>query len=192
MPRKPKAPAIQVMPRKTGDGYLEDAYEILEVHAADVMAAAKVEPMLELAGILGKVWDYLEASDTQAARKLLAMRARITQKSQQNVVPFEAYCVAADVDTRIALGVIADVMKSHVSLLRSSAALDKFEKSRRNGAEENVHFNSGERLAVLPPVEKDVKALSDRFNERFLSEQPGDAAPVGIDDEGDEDEEEGD
>jgi len=187
MPRKPAEPKLIRLPRKTAEGSLEEAYELLGVNAADVMAAPKVSDLLELCGILGKVWDYLEASDTASAKKLVSMRARISMKSHMNVLPFEAFCVAAEVDTRIALGILADVIKAHVSILRNASALEKFEKAK--GKAEAANPNAGSELAVLPPIEKDVKRLSDRFNQRFLNQAPNadlDVPVVEEDEEGDD------
>jgi hypothetical protein len=122
MPRKPSL--TPRMPVKTKAGNARDAYDLLGIVVADVMMVPKIEPLLKQAGVMSKIWEFLGASDQEEARKLLAMRGRVT-KAQANAIPFEAYCVAAGIPTKRALAVITGEVFSQTdqaALLMASAA----------------------------------------------------------------------
>lgn len=93
-------------PRKTKADWQAEAYNLLGVDEYDVLAVQKIEPLLKRSDVLGKVWQFLEVSPKEVCKKLLAQRMKLTSNSLRNAVPFEAYCVAAGIDTAEALGVI--------------------------------------------------------------------------------------
>jgi len=92
-----------------------DAITVLQVTPEAVASVPQISKILQSAGIRTKldysgnedptVWDYLESSDERDARALLAQRDLLTAEMQM-VTPFEAYCVAAGIPTKKALGLI--------------------------------------------------------------------------------------
>jgi hypothetical protein len=94
------------MPRKTKAGLKAQAYDLLGIDEYDVLASPKIEPMLKKSGMLEKVWDYLETSTDEMARKLIAQRYKLKTKTERAAVPFEAFCIAAELDTKRVLGMI--------------------------------------------------------------------------------------
>ena len=103
MPRKSTSPR---MPRKTKAGFKEQAFDLLGINEADLLMVAQIEPLLKRANVLEKVWEYLETSSDEMARILIAQKYKLSLKSQRDAVPFEAYCVAARLDTKKVLGLI--------------------------------------------------------------------------------------
>jgi len=92
-----------------------DAYEILQITEDAVASAPKITRLLTAAGIStndrefdgepATVWDYLESSEEPEARAIIAARA-LLKVTVAPSVPFEAFCVAAGVTTKKALGII--------------------------------------------------------------------------------------
>ena len=102
-----------------------EAYRLLSIEEIDVLGVAKITPILQKANVLPKVWDYLSMSSEETARKLVAMKDRLSTKAQVNSVPFEAFCVAAGVETKKALALITAEVYSATeqsALLMASAA----------------------------------------------------------------------
>ncbi len=83
-----------------------EALIILEVTEEQVTRAPKISHILKESGI-ADVWDYLRGSSKPQARALVDARFRrgLTDK-QAAMLPFEAFCVAADVSPQDALGLI--------------------------------------------------------------------------------------
>lgn len=117
-----KSPILR-LPRKTKVGLKAQAYELLGVCETDVLLAPRIEPLLRKAlqqpprngsdgevekqpDALERVWEYLETSSDDMARVLIAQKYKLVNKSQRTAVPFEAYCVAARLDTKKVLGLI--------------------------------------------------------------------------------------
>jgi hypothetical protein len=120
--------AIKKKPAKTRikgkSNHEQDAYTMLCIEAEDVAIVPRISHLLKAARIYGKVFDILSGSEDPQARKLLDMRARLN-KCQADSIPFEAYCVAADISTKDAFGLISkETMDqfSQVSTLLAKAA----------------------------------------------------------------------
>ena len=112
------------MPRKTKAGLAREACDILGIKRTDYAGVPKIEGLLREAGVFARVWDYLAASDDEIALALIAKRRCLTQ-SQVNSLPFEAFCVAAKIETKRALAIITSEVFSQTeqtSLLMASAA----------------------------------------------------------------------
>jgi hypothetical protein len=136
------------IPRKTKAGLAKEAYEILGIHEADVMGVPKIQPLLEQAGVLSKVWEYLAASDDEVARLLLA-KLRCLSKSHVNALPFEAFCVAAKVETKKVFGVICSevyAQTEQTSLLMAASAHPDVVKATIEAA---VHPTGSKERAML-------------------------------------------
>lgn len=120
-----KKQATARMPRKTKVGLQREAYDLLGIKEGDVLGVPKIEPLLKQSGLLEKVWSYLETSADEIARLLVAQKYKLSNVSQRNSVPFEAYCVAAGIETKRALGIIISEVYSQneqAALLMASAA----------------------------------------------------------------------
>ena len=199
------------MPRKTKVGLKREAYELLGIEEADVMAVPRIEPMLKRASVFEKVWGYLETSGEEMARVLIAQKYKLKNKSQRAAVPFEAYCVAARLDTKKVMGLIfaevfsqnqqaAELMAANAQPDVVKATIDRAVEPGGTRERDMLHKHSrfvpvpqtsvtfvktankvvggddnSQTLAVLPPIEKTVRDISDRFNERLLGVAP--AAP---------------
>lgn len=142
-----------------------EALDLLDVTEADLLAVPKIEPLLREAQVLDKVWDYLELGrEYEVARKMLLHRERLKAVKLERCVPFEAYCLSAKVVTLDCIAVITKVMKTHVDLLNSSKKLG------------GLHDGTGTAIArsetaVLPPIEDDIRSISERFNEQARQEE---------------------
>lgn len=82
-----------------------EALVLLEISEEQIDRAPKITHVLKAANMLDNVWDYLEGSSKPQARAILEVRSRLN-KRQSKDVPFEAYCVAADVSPRDALALL--------------------------------------------------------------------------------------
>lgn len=109
----PKTAPLPRTPRKTKVGLRNEAYELLGIENADVMLVPKIEPLLKTAGVLEKVWMYLETSSDEMARILIAQKYKLKNKSQRSSVPLEAYCLAAKLEPKRVLGLIFGEVYSH-------------------------------------------------------------------------------
>lgn len=160
-----------------------EALDLLDITEADILTIPRIEPLLEQACILEKVWDYLFLGrEYEVARKILVKYESLRAVKLHTFVPFEAYCVAAKTPTLEVLAVLSKVMKSHVDLLSQSKKL--------GALHENSGASSGTRaaVAVLPAIEDDIRTISDKFNE----EQQARTAPAPEGEYGDEEDEEDD
>lgn len=144
-----------------------EALDLLDITEADILSIPKIEPLLEQACILEKVWDYLFLGrEYDAAKKVLVKYEMLRAVKLHTFVPFEAYCVASKTPTLDVLTVLSKVMKSHVDLLSNSKKL---------GA---LHENSGASssgraaVAVLPAIEDDIRTVSDKFNDEQARRAP--------------------
>lgn len=179
------------MPQKNKLQLRREALEILEIDEVDVMASVKIEPILKEADVLPKVWQYLEESSLMPARRLLAIRKKLTA-TQLKSVPFEAICLAAKVPPEEAFACICAAAFSHgeqSALLKRSVHFGSvvdatIEAARKptGRTERNLLFKEQgkirsvslvsqpevvEQSVLLPPIEDLAKTASDRFNERF-------------------------
>jgi hypothetical protein len=82
-----------------------EALIMLEISEQQIESAPKISHVLKAAGMLDNVWDYLEGSAKPQARAILEARSRLNKK-QAKEVPFEAFCVAADVSPKDALALL--------------------------------------------------------------------------------------
>lgn len=203
-----KTASLPRLPRKTKSGLREEAYALLGIEDADVQLVPKIEPLLKRAGVLAKVWAYLETSEDPQARVLIAQKYKLKNKSQREAISFEAYCVAAKLDTKKVLGLIfsevysqnqqaAELMAASAQPDVVKATIDAAKQPGGSREREMMHKHSkfvpipktsitfvrdaqkvvggddnSQTLAVLPPIEKTVREISDRFNERLLSAPP--------------------
>lgn len=104
-----------------------DAYTLLCIEPHEVDSAPRISHLLKAAGIYSTVFDILSGSEEPEARKLVEMRARLN-KRQARVVPFEAYCVAAEIAPKKAFGIISQETMDQcgqVSVLLAKAAHPK-------------------------------------------------------------------
>jgi hypothetical protein len=76
-----------------------EAYEMLEVTPAQVAAEPAVSHLLRKLGSRATVLQYLRGSADEDARRFLTVYDRYT-KGQQNILPLEAFCVAAKITTK--------------------------------------------------------------------------------------------
>jgi len=187
-----------------------ETLEILGVDEVDVMASVKIEKILKEADVLPKVWQYLEESSLMPARRLLAVRKKLTA-SQVKSVPFEAFCVAAKVPPGEAFACICEAAFSHgeqAALLKRSVhfgsivdATIEAAKKPTGRTERNLLFKEQgkirsvttlvqpevvEQPVLLPPIEDLAQTVSDRFNERFPTPKAIPAAaldPIDLDEE---------
>ena len=91
---------------KTRQELAEEALILLEVKPEDVLASPRIEHLFKGIGGKEKVFVYLAGSEEPEARKLLELRSRLT-RDQRKAVPFEAYCIAAEVSTKKMFGIIS-------------------------------------------------------------------------------------
>lgn len=82
-----------------------EALVMLEVTEEQVATSPRISHVLEVAGMLDSVWDYLAGSGNAKSRAILSARSRLTKKQSEGV-PFEAYCVAAGVSPQEALALL--------------------------------------------------------------------------------------
>lgn len=82
-----------------------EALVLLEITEEQVATAPKISHVLKAAQMLDNVWDYLEGSSKPQARAIVEARKRLS-KPQAKEVPFEAYCVAAQVSPQEALAIL--------------------------------------------------------------------------------------
>lgn len=82
-----------------------EALTRLEITEEQITKAPKISHVLRAANMLDNVWDYLEGSGKAQARQILEMRDRLSIKLRDGV-PFEAYCVAANVRPQDALALL--------------------------------------------------------------------------------------
>jgi hypothetical protein len=215
------------MPRKTKLGLREQAYELLGVDDMDVVLGPKIEPLLKTAGVLEKVWSYLETSGDEMARLLIAQKYKLATKSQRDAVPLEAYCLAAKLDPKKVLGLIfaevysqneqaAGLMAAHAQPDIVQATIDAAKQPGGSRERSMMHQHSkfvpvpktsfifapragkvvegddnSQTLAVLPPIEKVVRDVSDRFNERLLTAPTTEIMQGDFEDEDEEEDDEG-
>jgi hypothetical protein len=214
------------LPRKTKSGSIREAFDLLGIHEADVCIVPQITPLLKKANVLERVWDYLETSGDETARILIAQKYKLKTKTQRNLVPFEAYCVSAKLDTKKVLGLIfaevysqneqaAGLMAAEAqpSIVQATinAAIQPGGSRERDMMHKHSNFvpvpktsitvvhggknvigggqQTNQSLAVLPPIEKTVRDISDRFNERLLSAAPPAQDESIIDHEDEEDDE---
>jgi hypothetical protein len=197
--------ALPRMPRKTKAGFKQQAYDLLGVNESEVVMVPQIEPLLKKANVLDKVWEYLETSGDDMARLLIAQKYKLSNKSMRSSVPFEAYCLAAKLDTKKVLGLIfAEVYSQNeqASGLMAAAAqpdvvratIDAAKQPGGSRERDMMHKHStfipvpktsitfvreagrvvggddnSQTLTVLPPIEKTVRDLSDRFNEKLMN-----------------------
>jgi hypothetical protein len=102
----PKRASLPRLPRPTKTGLKQQAYDLLGIEEADIVMVPKIEPLLKKAGVLEKVWDYLETSGDDMARHLIAQKYKLKNVSQRKALPFEAFCFAAHLDTKKVLALI--------------------------------------------------------------------------------------
>ena len=151
-------------PRKSKDSAKREALELLEITEADVLSVPRIEPLLAQAGVLDRVWDYvLAASEVPIGKKLLQRYDLLRVAGVHKAVPFEAYCVACDVWTSDAVAMITKVMKTHVDLLTKSKQLGTLTEGKNDG------ITQRQDVALLPPIEDEIRQLSDRFNESLMT-----------------------
>jgi hypothetical protein len=220
------AATLPRMPRKTKLGLREQAYELLGVDDMDVVLGPKIEPLLKTAGVLEKVWSYLETSGDEMARLLIAQKYKLATKSQRDAVPLEAYCLAAKLDPKKVLGLIfAEVYSQNeqaAGLMAAAAqpdivraTIDRAVEPGGTRERDMMHKHSrfvpvpqtsvtfvrkagkviggddnSQTLAVLPPIEKVVRDVSDRFNERLLTAPAPEILEVDFEDEDEDDNDE--
>ncbi len=193
------------LPKKTKAGYRTEAFELLGVTEADMLSVPKIEPLLKQSGVLERVWNYLETSRDELARQLVAQKYKLLNASQRNSVPFEAFCVAAGLETGKVLGLIVSEVyqqNEQAALLMAASAqpdvvqatIDAAVQPAGTRERDMLHKHSGfvpvpktsvtivhggknvigggqqtnQTLAVLPPIEQEIRRVSDRFNERRL------------------------
>lgn len=84
-----------------------NAYTMLEISPRDVAGQPRIEHLFRRIGGAPKVWEYLQGSEEPEARKLLEFRARLTV-AQTKAIPFEAFCVAAQIPVKRMFGIISE------------------------------------------------------------------------------------
>lgn len=177
---RPKPARPPKAPKRTPAQEREEALELLGVTEYELAAVPKVEPLLREARVYDKLWDYLTLGREYGAAKLLLEKYhQLKFIGLHKAVPFEAYCLSAKVVTLDALSVLSKVMKSHVDLLTNSKKLAGLHDSGLGSAPGEAD------VAALPPIEDEIRTLSDRFNEQMLASVAA-AAPADDDDDDDE------
>jgi hypothetical protein len=137
-----------------------DALELMAITEDQVRAMPEIEPLLLQAHILEKVWDYISlGKENKTAQALLVEYQLLKRVNLTKAVPFEAYCVAAEVNTLDVLTILAKVLKSHADVLMQSKKLIGLHQE--NGS-------AGISASPLPGIEDDINTISDRFNDRLL------------------------
>jgi len=190
---------------KTKESAKTQAYRLLGVDEADVLMAPAITPLLKRAGVLDRVWVYLETSSDESARLLIGQKYKIERQALRAVVPIEAFCVAAKIETKKVLALIfAEVFSQNqqvAELIAANAQPDIVQATVDRGVEpggsrerDMLHKHSGfvpvpktsvtfvrnaarvitgddnsQAVAVLSPIEKTVRDISDRFNEGLLT-----------------------
>jgi hypothetical protein len=97
------------MANKRKDAAEKKAYILLEVDPVAVQQAPKISHHFVHVGGEAKVWEALEGSDSEEARKLVNVRSRLNQ-GQRSSIPFEAIAIAAGLTTKRAFGVISEAI----------------------------------------------------------------------------------
>jgi hypothetical protein len=206
MPRS----ATARLPRPTKAGFRQQALDLLGIDEGALLMVTKITPLLEKAKVFEKVWGYLETSSDEMAKILIAQKYKLKNKSQRDAIPFEAYCLAAQLDPKKVMGMIFSEVFSQnqqaAELMAASAQPDVVQATIDRAIEpggtrerEMLHKHSrfvpvpqtsvtfvreagkviggddnSQTLSVLQPIEKRIKDLSDRFNEKML----GTSAPA--------------
>lgn len=114
------------------------AYVYLEIDRETVEAQPRVSQHFKYVGGEDRVWEILESSDSPEARKLCAIRSKLT-KSQRDQVPFEAFAVAAGLSTKKAFGAVSEALVEYSQdiskLLLHTAAPILMEKAIAHASE---------------------------------------------------------
>ena len=117
----------------------DEAYLLLGITDEDVTFLGKLPPKL----VPDDVWDVLAESRDPGARDLLEQRNKLSAK-QAAAIPFEAFIAASNLTSKEALEIIGAATRealAPVAVVPSS---------------------------LLPPIEEDVRLISDAFNEREI------------------------
>lgn len=79
---------------------------LLEVTEDALAGSPKIEHLFKSIGGSEKVIEFLAGSEEPEARAIVELRRRLN-RDQAKAVPFEAYCIAANVPTKKMFGIIA-------------------------------------------------------------------------------------
>jgi hypothetical protein len=113
---------------------LTTAYAKLGVTPLDVALVPRIEHLFKGIGGKARVFEYLAGSETKEARAIMELRSLLNME-QSRVLPFEAFCVAAKVETKHMLGIISEEVfdQSRIAsrLLRDAAVPSIVEATRR-------------------------------------------------------------
>lgn len=118
MPRPPKKPGPTLVPEpeiSVPQPYVDtrelcvEGLMLLEVTEEQLEEIPKIEHLFRGIGGQAKVFECLAGSEEPEARKLVALKKRLTDR-QAAQVPFEAFCVAAGVTTKRMFGIISQEM----------------------------------------------------------------------------------
>ena len=112
-------------PTKRKVDHAGEALALLDVTEDKIREVPRIEHLFKAIGGKLRVMEFLEGSEEPEARKVVELRAKLSQL-QAKAVPFEAYCIAAGVTTKKMFGVIAQEVAE-----QSSLAMTLLSKARR-------------------------------------------------------------
>lgn len=112
-------------PTKRKVDHASEALLLLEVSPEKLAGVARIEHLFKSIGGKKNVMEYLAGSEEPEARAIISLAAKLNQH-QAKAVPFEAYCIAANVTTKKMFGVIAQEVAE-----QSSLAMTLLSKARR-------------------------------------------------------------
>lgn len=123
---RPRIPAIPGKSRSTKEA---EAYERLGVTKEDVDKLPKITHIIKKSfpKHIDQAIEYLRGADNDEARKWLKVYDEIPA-SARKLLPFEAYCLAANIPTKRMLGIIIEScseQEDHATALLSKAAKPK-------------------------------------------------------------------
>ena len=183
---KDKKPSATNKARKPRGSVLNSAYSVVGVTAQDVLLVPKIEHLFKSIGGKAKVLEYLSGSEDQSARDVVVLRAKLNAE-QARVLPFEAYCIAANVTTPRMFGLIAQEIfeqsRKAANLLRDAMFLDIVDYSAKQaltpaGTQERKMFLQSGGMVPVPktfimPVSGDVNVdnRQQTVNQTVLTSQ---------------------
>lgn len=101
-----KAKGARKSLEKSESTLVAEALILLGVHPNDLDQSPKIEHLFKGIGGKLKVFEYLAGSEEKEAREILDLRKRLNTR-QAEVVPFEAYCLAASIPVKKMFGIIS-------------------------------------------------------------------------------------
>lgn len=124
-PNKPTLISKSPKPTKRKEDYRFEALTLLDVSEEQLMTTPKIEHLFKAIGGKENVMEYLAGSEEPEARAVVTLAAKLN-RDQANAIPFEAYCIAADITPKKLFGVIATEVAD-----QSEQAMRLLSKARR-------------------------------------------------------------